>query len=79
MAWQALSTGLLDASQAILGNLVRRHQDWFHDNATDIRSLVNDKNVAHNALLRNPTSHTFYVQRKLRWIEKNWWVEMAAH
>ena len=62
----------------------RRHQDWFDDNATDIRSLIHDKN---DALLRNPTSRTLRerfsskratVQRKLRWMENNWWAEKAA-
>ena len=65
----------------------RRHQDWFDDNATDIRSLIHDKNAAHDALLRNPTSRTLRerfsskratVQRKLRWMENNWWAEKAA-
>ena len=57
-----------------------RHQDWFDDNATDIRSLIHDKNAAHDALLRNPISRTHRerfsskratVQRKLRWMENN--------
>ena len=58
MEWQALSSALLIASQSTLGNLERRHQDWFNDNSTDIRSLIQDKNAAHYALLRNPTSRT---------------------
>ena len=82
MEWQALSSALLTASQSTLGNMERRHQDWFDDNATDIRSLIHDKNAAHDALLRNPTSRTLRerfsskratVQRKLRWMENNWW------
>ena len=43
MEWQALSSALLTASQSTLGNMERRHQDWFDDNATDIRSLIQDK------------------------------------
>ena len=87
MEWKALSSALLTASQSTLGNMERRHQDWFDDNATDIRSLIHDKNAAHNALLRNPTSRTLRerfsskratVQRKLRWMENNWWAEKAA-
>ena len=35
---------LLDASQSTLGNLLRRCQDCVDDNATDIRSLIHDKN-----------------------------------
>ena len=87
MEWQALSSALLIASQSTLGNIERRHQDWFDDNAADIRSLIHDKNAAHNVLLHNPTSHTLHerfssihatVQRKLRWMENNWWVRKAA-
>ena len=87
MRWQALFSALLTASQSTLGNMERRHQDWFDDNATDIRSLVHDKNAAHDALLRNPTSRTLRerfsskratVQSKLRWMENNWWAEKAA-
>ena len=43
MKWQALSSALLIASQSTLGNMERRHQDWFDHNATDIRSLIHDK------------------------------------
>ena len=58
MEWQALSSALRIASQSTLGNMERRHQDWFNDNATEIRSLIHNKNAAHDALLRNPTSRT---------------------
>ena len=87
MEWQALSSALLIASQSTLSNMEKRHQDWFYDNATDIRSLIHDKNCAHDALLRNPTSRTLRerfsskratVQRKLRWMENNWWARKAA-
>ena len=85
--WQALSSALLTASQSTLGNMVRRHQDWFDDNATDIRSLIHDKNATNDALMRNATSRTLCerfssmlatVQRKLRWMANNWLAEKAA-
>ena len=87
MDWQALSSVLLIASQSTIGNMERRHQDWFDDNVADISSLIHDKNVARFALLRNPTSRTLHerfssiratVQRKLRWMENNWWAGKAA-
>ena len=80
MEWQPLSLALLIASQSTLGNVERRHQDWFDDNAADIRSLIHNKNAAHDVLLRNPTSHTLHkrfssiratMQRKLRRMENN--------
>ena len=87
MESQALSSALLIASQSTLGNMEKRHQDWFDDNTTDICSLIHDKNAAHDAFLRNPTSRTLRerfsskratVQRKLRWMENNWWAGKAA-
>ena len=87
MEWRALSSALVIASQSTLGSMERRHQDWFDNIATDIRSLIHDKNAAHDALLRNPTSLTLRerfsskcatVQRKLGWMENNWWAEKAA-
>ena len=87
MEWQALYLALLTASQSTLGNMERRHQDRFDENATDTRSLIHDKNAARDALLRNSTSRTLRerfsskratVQRKLRWMENNWWAEKAA-
>ena len=87
MEWQALSSALLIASQSTLGNMERRHQDWFDDNATDICSLIHEKNAAHDALLRNPTSRTLRerfsskratMQRKLGWMENNWLAGKAA-
>ena len=79
MEWQALSSVLLTASQSTIGDMERRHQYWFYDNAADIHSLIHDKDVAHDALLRSPTTRTLHerfssiratVQRKLRWMEK---------
>ena len=87
MEWQALSSALLIASQSTLGNMGRRHQDWFDDNAADICSLIHDVGAARNALSRNPTSRTLHerfssmrvtVQRKLRWMENNWWAQKVA-
>ena len=60
MKWQTHSSAVLIASQSTLGNMERRHQDWFDDNAADIRSLILDRNAAHDAPLQNPTSHTLH-------------------
>ena len=87
MEWQTLSSALLVASQSTHGNMEKRHQDWFYDIAADIRSLIHEKNAAHIALLRNPTSRTLHerfssiratVQRKQRWMENNWWARKSA-
>ena len=85
--WQALSSSLLVVSPSTLGNMERRHQDWFDGDADDICSLIHDENSAHDALLQNPTSCTLHerfssvrvtVPRKIRWMENNWWARKAA-
>ena len=87
MEWQALSSALLVASQSTLGNMERRRQDWFDDNAIDIRSFIHDKDAAYDALSRNQTSRNLHerfssvrarVQRKPRLMENNWWARKAA-
>ena len=77
----------LIASQSNLGNMERRHQEWFDDNAADIRSPIHDKNAAHDAASRNPTSRTLHerfssiratVQRMLRQVKNNCWARKAS-
>ena len=77
MEWQALSPNRLLATQ----------KDCLDGSATDICSLIHDINSAHDALLRNPASHTLHerfssiratVRRKLCRMENNWWVQKAA-
>ena len=74
MEWPALSSALLITSQSTLGNMERRHKHWFDYDATDIRSLIHDKNAVNDALLRGPASRTLHersssilatVQRKM--------------
>ena len=50
IVWHALSSALVVASLSTHGNMEIRHQDWFDDNATDIRSLIHAENAAHDAL-----------------------------
>ena len=85
--WQALSSALLIASQSTFGNMERRHQDWFDDNATDIRSPIHNKDAAHDALLLIPTSRILLerfssiratVQSNQMWMENRWWAQKAA-
>ena len=43
--WQSLSSAFQDSSQSTLGNMERRHQDWFEDYAADIRSHIHFKDL----------------------------------
>jgi len=76
---------MMEAATETLGFSMRKHQDWFDDSLPQIRSLLHEKNVAHDASLRNPDSASLRwqelrskVQRELRLMENNWWTEKAV-
>ena len=54
--WSSFSSLIMDAATVTLGFSTRKHQDWFDDSLPQIRSLLHEKNVAHDASLRNPGS-----------------------
>ena len=85
-SWSAFARAVHGAAISTIGTQKRRHRDWFDENNTEIRLLINKKNEAHNATLRNPSSVILEerfktlraeVQRELRRIENSWWVELA--
>jgi len=71
----------VEASSESLGFAHRKHQDWFDDNNVAIQQLLRDKNEAHAAKIRNPSSASLYnkwkelrskAQRELRRMENDW-------
>jgi len=82
--WTLICDSLKEASAETIGFTNRKHQDWFDDNSQQIRDLLQAKNDAHAAKLRNPTSSTLHnnwkelrskAQRELRQMENKWWIE----
>ena len=84
--WDNLATRLMAAAQGILGVSTRKHRDWFRESSHEISALLSEKNEAHQAALRNPSS-TFLRQRfselrssaqaRLRALEGQWWDQLA--
>ena len=54
--WDNFACRLLEVAQEILGIVNKKHRDWFTENSNEIRDLLQDKNRAHEACLRNPSS-----------------------
>ena len=84
--WTTFCNSLQEASEAVLGFKSKKHQDWFDDNNTHIHALLHERNLAYAATLRNPDSPDARdkwkelrsrVQRELRQMENNWWIEKA--
>ena len=63
--WADLSNCIMDAATASFGFSTKKHQDWFDDNNASIPELLSEKNAAHAAKLRNPSSTALHQ----KWIE----------
>ena len=84
--WTKLKTIIQENAEETLGFSTRRHQDWFDNNAGGIHDLITAKNKAHDAWLSQPTSVALKenfqqlrseVQKILRDMENNWWIDRA--
>ena len=54
--WNSFAQKLLDIAASTLGLERRNHRDWFKENEDEIKDLLDRKNRAHTASLRNPNS-----------------------
>ena len=77
---------MLDKAANILGIEKKTHRDWFQENDSEIKAMLDQKNRAHTACLRNPASTTLRqrfadlrssVQSRLRQLEDQWWKDLA--
>ena len=84
--WRNLTATIESVAKDTIGLKTRVHRDWFDENDSDIRRLLSEKNSAHSASLRNPSSIAHrnrfrelraHVQRELRRMENEWWVQLA--
>ena len=80
--WDALSKAVMDAAVDMLGYSTRKCEDWFGSNDAEIQKLLDERNAAFAAELRNPTSvelrprwalHRSQLQKRLREMENTWW------
>ena len=84
--WDCLTSGLMENASQALGYQTRKNRDWFQENSAEIRKLLHEKNAAHGACLRNPSSVALrqkfsqlrsITQRKLREVENKWWLNLS--
>jgi len=81
--WDTLSKAVMYAAVDTLGYSTRKHQDSFDSNDAEIQMLLNERNAAFAAKLRNPNSvelqrrwalQRSQLQKRLREIENTWWL-----
>ena len=84
-AWSDIAGTLRQVSLDVLGVARRKNRDWFDEKREDIRVLLDNRNKAHEKVLRNPSAanQRLYgdlralVQRELRCMQNDWWCNLA--
>ena len=85
--WDFLSKNVMEIAVEELGYSTKRNKDWFDANADGIHELLETKYKANAAYLNNPSSAFLKrkwresrseVQRVLREMENQWWLQLAA-
>ena len=80
-AWDALRETVYDTAMECLGPTIRKHKDWFDENYTEIKQLLEEKHRAHRAHLDDPKSASkkdtlrnvrSTIQAKLRNMQHSW-------
>ena len=86
-SWNAFKDATLKAAEDVLGFPVRKHRDWFDENNTSIKPLLNQLHDLHMEAItdsRNAVKAGAYrackqqVQRQLRTMQNTWWQTLAA-
>ena len=83
--WKSMSKAVLEAAAGVLGYAGKKNADWFSENDERIRDLIEERNKALTTKLSNPTatnqqrltSARSILQRKLREMENDWWLQKA--
>ncbi|KAI8779680.1 cytochrome P450 2D20 [Biomphalaria glabrata] len=54
-SWECFKEAIHSTALSIIGPRERKHQDWFDDNTTDIRKLLDEKHKFHKLYLNTQT------------------------
>ncbi|KAK6994582.1 cytochrome P450 2D20 [Biomphalaria glabrata] len=80
-SWECFKEAIYSTALNILGPMERKHQDWFDENNTEIRKLLDEKHKHHKLYLNNPNSQSTKdaftnnrknVQKQLRQMQDTW-------
>ena len=78
---------MYSASLEVLGLPKRKHQDWFHENNTEVQLLIDQMHNSHKCWLSDNSSSTKreaykkckgMVQKSLRQMKEAWWSAKAT-
>ncbi|KAK6995010.1 cytochrome P450 2D20, partial [Biomphalaria glabrata] len=80
-SWECFKEAIHSTALSILGPSERKHQNWFDENSTEIRKLLDEKHKLHKLYLNNPNSQSTKdaftnisknVQKQLRQMQDTW-------
>jgi len=84
--WDTFASRLMATAQETLGTISKKNRDWFTESNHEITALLQEKNRAHQAHLKNPSSEFLKkrlaelranAQTQLRGLEDRWWRDLA--
>ena len=84
--WKNFKTTVYETSKEKLGNVGRKHEDWFDEYSSELQDLLNERNLARSAVLNRSTRKTKgkykecnrALQKKCRELKNTWWQDKAA-
>ena len=90
-SWDEFKDVVQRVGKETLGFVNKKHEDWFDDNDTEIKTLLSEKRSVESILLGNNVSQQETqsckirlktlkgsIQKRLRQIQNNWWNEKAG-
>ena len=84
--WSSFRDTVYQVSSEVLGSVTRKHEDWFDENSSELKTLIENRNKARvDNLNRNTRStkaklrhHNRVLQKRCRELKNQWWLNKAA-
>ena len=61
--WLKIAGAVCSSGERVVGYVGRRNKDWFEDNCTELKQLLDEKHDEHAAYVSNPSSR--FLKRQM--------------
>ena len=84
--WDAFKAVVYDTAKEHLGNVKRKHEDWFDKNEEELGKIIEARNHARDKVMNVNTrsakaklrKHKTLLQKRCRELKNEWWSDKAA-
>ena len=83
--WSSFRGTVYQVSSEVIGSVTRKHEDWFDENSSELKTLIENRNKARvDNLNRNTNTkaklrhHNRVLQKRCRELKNQWWLNKAA-